>query len=48
MFGTLIDYWAFTGDETYNDITFQALQHQVGSDEDFMPDNQTKVLPYLP
>ncbi|KAI2604831.1 glycoside hydrolase family 76 protein [Hypoxylon fragiforme] len=42
MFGTLIDYWAFTGDETYNDITFQALQHQVGSDEDFMPDNQTK------
>ncbi|XXH02611.1 hypothetical protein Hte_008990 [Hypoxylon texense] len=42
MFGTLIDYWAFTGDETYNDITFQALQHQVGDDADFMPSNQTK------
>ncbi|OTA98937.1 glycoside hydrolase family 76 protein [Hypoxylon sp. CI-4A] len=42
MFGTLIDYWAFTGDETYNDITFQALQHQTGDDADFMPSNQTK------
>ncbi|KAL7621051.1 hypothetical protein AAE478_008363 [Parahypoxylon ruwenzoriense] len=42
MFGSLIDYWAFTGDETYNEITFQALQHQVGDDADFMPSNQTK------
>lgn len=42
MFGTLIDYASFTGDKTYNDITFQALQHQVGDDADFMPSNQTK------
>lgn len=42
MFGTLIDYWAFTGDETYNDITLQAMVHQVGDDADFMPSNQTK------
>ncbi|KAI2611879.1 glycoside hydrolase family 76 protein [Hypoxylon sp. NC1633] len=42
MFGSLIDYWAFTGDSTYNDITLQALQHQVGDDSDFMPSNQTK------
>ncbi|KAI1080604.1 glycoside hydrolase family 76 protein [Whalleya microplaca] len=42
MFGTLIDYWAFTGDSSYNDITFQAMQHQVGDDKDFMPKNQTK------
>ncbi|KAI1098666.1 glycoside hydrolase family 76 protein [Jackrogersella minutella] len=42
MFGTLIDYWAFTGDSSYNDITFQALQHQTGDDADFMPSNQTK------
>ncbi|KAH6655926.1 cell wall glycosyl hydrolase [Truncatella angustata] len=41
VFGTLIDYWAFTGDETYVDLTFQALQHQVGDDGDFMPNNQT-------
>ncbi|KAI1464562.1 glycoside hydrolase family 76 protein [Daldinia caldariorum] len=42
MFGALIDYAAFTGDTTYDDITFQALQHQVGDDADFMPKNQTK------
>ncbi|KAI1392471.1 glycoside hydrolase family 76 protein [Hypoxylon trugodes] len=42
MFGTLIDYWAFTGDETYNDITLQAMMHQVGDDKDYMPNNQTK------
>ncbi|KAK6214225.1 Trihydroxynaphthalene reductase [Pestalotiopsis sp. IQ-011] len=40
-FGTLVDYWAFTGDEQYVDLTFQALQHQVGDDGDFMPENQT-------
>ncbi|KAF3018793.1 hypothetical protein G7054_g11031 [Neopestalotiopsis clavispora] len=44
MFGGLIDYWAFTGDDSYNNITFQALQHQVGDDADFMPENQTRSL----
>ncbi|KAI1087208.1 glycoside hydrolase family 76 protein [Rostrohypoxylon terebratum] len=42
MFGLLVEYWAFTGDTTYNDITLQALEHQVGDDADFMPSNQTK------
>ncbi|KAI1495426.1 mannan endo-1,6-alpha-mannosidase DCW1 [Biscogniauxia marginata] len=42
MFGLLVDYWKFTGDDSYNDITFQALEHQVGDDADFMPKNQTK------
>lgn len=42
MFGTMVDYWAYTGDETYVNETFQALQHQVGDDHDFMPANQTK------
>lgn len=41
MFGTLIDYWAFTGDDTYNNETYQALQHQMGDDDDYMPTNQT-------
>ncbi|KAK9782653.1 putative Cell wall glycosyl hydrolase [Seiridium cardinale] len=41
FFGTLVDYWAFTGDTTYVDLTFQALQHQIGDDGDFMPQNQT-------
>ncbi|GJC89229.1 mannan endo-1,6-alpha-mannosidase DCW1 [Colletotrichum liriopes] len=41
MFGTLIDYWWLTGDESYNDITTQALLHQAGDDDDYMPQNQT-------
>ncbi|KAI2781497.1 glycoside hydrolase family 76 protein [Daldinia loculata] len=44
MFGTLVDYWFYTGDETYNDITTQALQHQAGEDSDYMPQNQTRSL----
>lgn len=44
MFGTMVDYWAYTGDETYVNETYQALQHQVGDDNDFMPTNQTKSI----
>ncbi|ROW06488.1 hypothetical protein VMCG_04263 [Cytospora schulzeri] len=44
MFGTMVDYWAYTGDETYVNETYQALQHQVGDDKDFMPTNQTKSI----
>jgi mannan endo-1,6-alpha-mannosidase len=44
MFGALIDYWAYTGDDSYNNITFQAMQHQVGDDADYMPENQTRSL----
>ncbi|OCT54827.1 Mannan endo-1,6-alpha-mannosidase DCW1 [Cladophialophora carrionii] len=43
MFGSLIDYWYFTGDASYNEITTQAMLHQVGPDNDFMPPNQTKT-----
>lgn len=43
MFGALIDYWYFTGDDTHNEITTQAMLHQVGPDWDFMPPNQTKT-----
>lgn len=41
MFGTIVDYWYLTGDESYNDVTIQAIVHQAGPDRDFMPDNQT-------
>ena len=44
MFGQLIDYWNLTGDTTYNDIVSQALQFQVGVDNDYMPANQTADL----
>jgi mannan endo-1,6-alpha-mannosidase len=40
--GTLIDYWYYTGDSTYNDVVSQALLFQTGSNNDFMPPNQTK------
>ncbi|KAI1861203.1 uncharacterized protein JN550_011025 [Neoarthrinium moseri] len=43
MFGTMVDYWFLTGDETYNAVTMQALLHQVGDDRDFMPQNQTRT-----
>ncbi|TID04806.1 Mannan endo-1,6-alpha-mannosidase DCW1 [Colletotrichum higginsianum] len=41
MFGTLVDYWWLTGDDSYNAITTQALLHQAGDDDDYMPQNQT-------
>ena len=44
MFGSLIDYWYYTGDSTYNDITMQAMIHQITPKGDFMPQNQTKAM----
>jgi mannan endo-1,6-alpha-mannosidase len=43
MFGTLIDYWYYTGDDSYNQITIEGMMHQAGPDADFMPENQTKT-----
>ena len=42
MFGALIDYWRYTGDSTYNDVTSEAMLWQAGLGRDFMPPNQTK------
>ncbi len=39
---TLLSYWGYTGDTTYNDVIEQALLFQVGPQNDFMPANQTK------
>ncbi|KAF2847331.1 glycoside hydrolase family 76 protein [Plenodomus tracheiphilus IPT5] len=44
MFNSFIDYWYYTGDDTYNAITTQALVHQIGSPQAFMPPNQTSTL----
>ncbi|KAI9898446.1 hypothetical protein N3K66_006806 [Trichothecium roseum] len=41
MFGTLIDYWRYIGDDTYNDLIMQGMMHQVGQYKDYMPSNQT-------
>jgi len=39
---TLIDYWRYTNDSTYNEIVEQALLFQAGPNADYMPVNQTK------
>lgn len=44
MFGALIDYYYFTGDSQYNNITMQAMLHQLGPGNVFQPPNQTKTL----
>lgn len=44
MFGALIDYWHYTGDDEWNDITMQAMLHQVGRDKNYMPLNQSSTL----
>jgi len=44
MFGSLIDYWYYTGDDTYNAVTTEAMLFQVGPDENYMPPNQSKSL----
>jgi mannan endo-1,6-alpha-mannosidase len=41
MFMTLINYWYYTGDDTYNNETVQAILWQAGSNYDLMPTNQT-------
>ncbi|KAI1770637.1 glycoside hydrolase family 76 protein [Hypoxylon cercidicola] len=44
LWGTMMDYWHYTGDETYNDVTFDAMQFQVGKNRDYAPDNWTLSL----
>lgn len=41
MFGSLVDYWYYTGDTTYNDVVSQALLFQTGPDNNYLPTNQT-------
>ena len=41
MWGTLIDYWYLTGDDTYNDLVTQSMLFQVGPNRDYMPPNYT-------
>jgi mannan endo-1,6-alpha-mannosidase len=43
MFGSLIDYWRYTGDSTYNDIVSEAMLWQASPSRNFEPPNQTKT-----
>lgn len=42
MFGSLINYWEYTGDDSYNPTVIEALQFQRGPEENFNPPNQSK------
>ncbi|KAG5930326.1 hypothetical protein E4U42_002067 [Claviceps africana] len=44
MWGTLIDYWYWTGDTTFNKEVTQAMLFQVGENKDYMPRNVTASL----
>jgi mannan endo-1,6-alpha-mannosidase len=44
VFGSLVDYSYLTGDSQYDDLVGEALQHQIGDYDAFMPSNQTKSL----
>jgi mannan endo-1,6-alpha-mannosidase len=44
MFGSLINYWQYTGDTSYNPTVLQALQFQVGPDKNYNPPNQSADL----
>jgi mannan endo-1,6-alpha-mannosidase len=41
MLGSLVDYWYYTGDDSFVDLTKQGLLFQVGPEEDYMTPNQT-------
>ena len=43
MFGAMLDYYYYTGDPSYNEVTTQALLAQVGPTADYMTPNQTKT-----
>ena len=43
VWGSLVDYWNYTGDAQYVALVQQALLSQVGPDNDYMVPNQTKT-----
>jgi mannan endo-1,6-alpha-mannosidase len=44
MWGAMVNYWHYTNDSKWNDLTMQALQWQVGPHNDFMPPNASASL----
>ena len=44
MFGALLDYWHYTGDDSYNKIASEAMLWQVGPEENYNPPNQSKAM----
>jgi hypothetical protein len=44
MFGTLLDYWRYTGDDQYNDMMREGMIHQFGEKLDLVGINNLHVL----
>lgn len=44
MWGSLIDYWYYTGDTTYNNEIETGVQWQTGVNNDMMPTNWTQSM----
>ncbi|KAG6040910.1 hypothetical protein E4U41_006677 [Claviceps citrina] len=44
LMGTMIDYWKYTGDATYNSMVMEGMLHQVGNNWNYMPENHTLSL----
>lgn len=44
MWGTLIDYWHYTGDTSYNEVVKNGVQAQVGEHLDMMPSNWSQSM----
>ncbi|KAI1862207.1 uncharacterized protein JN550_010363 [Neoarthrinium moseri] len=44
LWGTMLDYWHYTGDDTYNHVVNQSLLFQTGPDRDYMEPNWTASL----
>ncbi|KAH9885191.1 glycoside hydrolase family 76 protein [Xylariomycetidae sp. FL2044] len=44
LWGTMIDYWHFTGDDTYNQVVYEAILAQAAPGRDFMDKNWTLSL----
>ncbi|ETS79744.1 hypothetical protein PFICI_09597 [Pestalotiopsis fici W106-1] len=41
LWGTMLDYWHYTGDDTYNALVNQSILHQSGPNRDFLEPNWT-------
>jgi mannan endo-1,6-alpha-mannosidase len=44
MWGALLDYWHWTGDDTYNDVVYRSLLFQAGPNKDYNDKNWTSSL----
>jgi len=43
LWGQMIEYWYYTGDDRYNDIVTKGILFQIGPDNNFEPTNQTRT-----